>query len=48
MHWATAQAGRVARGEGAIRESRTGGKDRKIGSDRLIPCRDTPHTQYGG
>ena len=46
--WAVARAGRVARGEGAIRESRTGGKDRKIGSDRLIPCRDTPDTQYGG
>ena len=24
------------------------GKCRKLGSDRLIPCRDTPHTQYGG
>ena len=20
----------------------------KTGSNRLIPCRDTPHTQYGG
>ena len=36
--WAAAQAGR----------SRVGGKSRKRGSDRLIPCRDTPHTQYGG
>ena len=36
--WAVARAGR----------SRMGGKSRKRGSDMLIPCRDTPHTQYGG
>ena len=42
--------GRRARGGcSAVRKRpRVEGKCRKLGSDRLIPCKDTPHTQYGG